>query len=60
MSEHGTSLSRRAFLAGGAAALGLAAVNPSIFVKESQAAPQAATGKPKVYFTPDITPEVLF
>lgn len=51
------SLSRRAFLAGGVAALGLAAVNPSIFVRESQAAP--VSGKPKVYFTPSITPESL-
>lgn len=59
MSGHDTSLSRRAFLAGATAALTLAAVNPSIFVKESQAAPQAAAGKPKVYFTPDITPENL-
>lgn len=59
MSEHGTSFSRRAFLAGGAAALGLAAVKPSFFVKEALAAPQTAPGKPKVYFSPEITPESL-
>lgn len=59
MSEHDTYLSRRAFLAGGAATLGLVAVNPSLFVKESLAVPQAATGKPKVYFTPEITSESL-
>lgn len=59
MSEHGASFSRRAFLAGGAAALGLAAVRPSFFVKEALAAPQTAPGKPKVYFSPEITPESL-
>ena len=59
MREHGTSLSRRAFLAGGTAVLGLAAVKPSLFVRESLAAPQAATGTPKVYFTSEITSESL-